>query len=122
MSVEPTTASAKGVLALAVLIFGTAAGEYAAIVFAALAGSLWALSKIETPTRRNAALLMLRLVMTAVVLTSPVAWYLEAEHRWPAHHMLAPVAFFIGALGDRWPTVVGELWDRLRGRFGGPAQ
>lgn len=101
--------STKGVVALAVLMFGTVAGEYAAIVFCALAGSLWALQSAQTETRTAGALLMLRLVLTAVVLTGPLAWWLEAEYGWPGQRVLALAAFAIGAVGDRWPTLVAAV-------------
>jgi len=119
--VEPTAgASAKGVVALAVLMFGAVAGEYAAIVFCALAGGLWTLQKMDTDSRAQGALLIFRLVLTAVVLTSPIAWWLEHEYQWPAHRMLAPLAFAIGALGDKWPDFVGDAARRINRRlFGG---
>jgi hypothetical protein len=120
--VEPA-GSSKGIVALAVLMFGTVAGEYAAIVFCALAGSLWALSKVETEARARGAFLVARLVMTAVVLTGPLAWWLEHEYQWPAHRMLAPLAFAIGALGDKWPGFLDSAARRISQRlFGGGPQ
>lgn len=113
--VEPTGASAKSVVTLAVLMFGAAAGEYAAIVFCALAGSLWALQDATTESRVQGALLVFRLVLTAVVLTSPIAWWLEAEYHWPAHRMLALLAFGIGALGDRWRDLIATGYGWLKG-------
>ena len=112
--VESTGTSAKSVVTLAALMFGTVAGEYAAIVFCALAGSLWALQDAKTDSRWQGALLVFRLVLTAVVLTSPLAWWLEAEYQWPAHRMLALLAFGIGALGDRWRDLIsaGYAWGK----------
>lgn len=115
----PTTTT--GVFTLAVILFGHVAGEYAAIAFCALAGSLWALSKIGDITRLQGFLLIVRLVMTAVVLTTPLAWWLEAQYEWPTNKMVAPLAFAIGALGDRWPDLLSEAWSRLRTKLFGSA-
>lgn len=109
------SSSTKGVVAIATLIFGAAAGEYAAIVFCALAGSLWALQRVKTDTRVDGALMILRLVLTAVVLTAPALWWLEANYHWPAGRMLPPVAFAIGAFGDRWPELIEKVRERLLG-------
>jgi hypothetical protein len=119
---EPTSATTTGLVAVAVALLGPAAGEYAVIVLSALAGSLWALSRIETTSRASGAALIARLVLTAVVLTGGLSYWLESEYDWPVHQILAPVAFAIGALGDRWPALLDSLWRRLLGRItGSPA-
>jgi len=117
---EPTTPISAGIITVAVALLGPMAGEYAVIVLSALAGSLWALSRVPSGSRAAGALLILRLVLTAVVLTSGLAWLLEQQYSWPAHQVLAPLAFVIGALGDRWPALVESLADRLLRRAGGP--
>ena len=109
---EPTTSTGAGIVAVSVAILGPMAGEYAVIVLAALAGSLWALSRLSTASRVDAALLILRLVLTAVVLAGGAAWWLQTQYAWPAQQMLAPVAFAIGAVGDRWTAFFELLYDR----------
>lgn len=116
---EPTSTTSVAIVTFAVALLGPMAGEYAVIVLSALAGSLWALSKLETATRVAGAALVLRLVLTAVALTGFVAWFLETEYQWPAHHLLAPVAFVIGALGDRWPRIFDAVFQRVRRRIAG---
>ena len=115
---EPAVPSSAGITAVAVAILGPMAGEYAVIVLSALAGSLWALSRVPSSTRAAGAMLVLRLVLTAVALTSGAAFVLELHYQWPAHQVLAPLAFMIGALGDRWPGLVERLADGLLRRFG----
>lgn len=115
---EPASPSV-GIVAVAVALLGPMAGEYAVIVLAALAGSLWALARADTPTRTHGALLVMRLVLTAIVLTGGVAWWLEASYEWPVHQMLAPVAFAIGALGERWQMAIEKGWERISGVIGG---
>lgn len=100
-------------------MLGPAAGEYAVIVLSALAGSLWALGKLQTASRAAGAMLMLRLMLTAVVLTGSAAWWIDVTYRIPAHQLLAPIAFFIAALGDRWVPVMDALGARLAKLLGG---
>ena len=45
------------------------------------------------------ALLIFRLVLTAVVLTAPVVWWFESHYNESAARLVGPVAFFIGAFG-----------------------
>lgn len=116
---EPTTTGGVGLVAVAVALLGPAAGEYAVIVLSALAGSLWALSRLTTASRLTGASLVARLVITAVVLTSGVAYWLQQSYDWPTHQLLAPVAFAIGAFGDRWPALLDELWQRLVNKMAG---
>jgi len=112
---EPTIPASVGIVTLAVAFLGPMAGPYAVIVLSALAGALWALAAAPTDSRRAGAVLMLRLVLTAVVLTSGVAWALETQYGWPAHQLLAPVAFGVGMGGDRWRALV-DLFVALVGR------
>lgn len=114
---EPTTSTAAtGLVALAIAFLGPAAGEYAVIVLAALAGALWALQRMPTHTRADGALLVFRLVLTAVVLTGGAAWWLETQHQLPSQQVLAPIAFLIGGWGERLPALVDMLIDRLTKR------
>jgi hypothetical protein len=114
MAEPQTSATAAIVAAVAPL-----AGQYAVIVFAALAGSLWALASAKTETRLDGAKLLLRLVLTAAVLTGFVAWALEQQTGFPASKAVAPVAFFIGMFGDRWTDVRDAIVQRVVSVIGG---
>ena len=116
---EPTIPATAGIVALGVAMLGPMAGPYAVIVLSALAGALWALAQAPTSTRAAGALLLLRLVLSAVVLTSGVAWLLERHYSWPAHQVLAPVAFLIGMGGDRWRVLLDRFIDAIGRRIGG---
>jgi len=95
-------------------------GPYAVIIIAALAGASWALSD-ETATNTTSALwFLLRITITAAVLTSVVVALLERyllpggneASRW----LIAPVAFGIGWVGRDWPTLLrwlGSLLSRI---------
>ena len=120
---EPTIPVSVGIVGLGITTLGPLAGPYAVILVSALAGAMWALAAAPTATRSAGAMLVLRLVLTAVMLTSGVAWVLEAQYDWPGHQLLAPVAFVIGMVGDRWRSLLdkllafGERW--LSRRAGG---
>lgn len=116
---EPTLPATAGIVAIGVAMLGPLAGPYAVIVLAALAGALWALAQAPTATRSAGALLLLRLVLSAVVLTSGVAWLLESQYAWPAHHVLAPVAFAIGMGGNRWRSLADVIVAAISRRIGG---
>lgn len=119
---EPATPSAGvGLAAALIAALGPAAGEYATIVFAALAGALWPLAQRAEITRTQGALLVLRLVMTAAVLTSIVAWWIESTWHVPAATTMAPVAFLISALGERWGGLLDSLAERVKALIGGRA-
>ena len=118
---EPTSTAGLSLTAFAVALLGPLAGPYTAIIFAALAGSLWPLSSTEGLTRAAGAWLLLRCVLTATVLTSTAAAILSAEYGIEPTELLSPVAFFLGALGNGWKPVLSALsgvLSNLAGKLG----
>ena len=125
---EPTTAavaissgtsqSGVGVAALLIAGLGPLAGPYAAIVFAALAGALWPLSGTDSMTRSDGAWMMVRVTLTAVVLTAVIANYIQRTYEIPANEVFAPVAFVIGTLGNGWRKVFRMIGKAIS-NFGG---
>lgn len=97
---------------------GPLAGPYSAIVFAALAGSLWPLSSTEGLTRIGGAWLVLRCVLTAIVLTSTGAAIVAQYYEIPPTELLSPVAFFLGALGNGWKPVLAAVAGMLAAFMG----
>lgn len=117
---EPAISPAgAGIVAVAITLVGPLAGPYAVIVLSALAGALWALASSSTSTRFAGAILLLRLVLSSLVLTGVVAWWVESQYGWPAHHMLAPIAFAIAMGGDRWRGLAGRMVDVVARRISG---
>ncbi len=122
---EPASSSAAGAAAgtgaaaAAVALLGPAAGDYATIVFAALAGALWPLSGREGITRTQGALLVLRLVGTSAALTGALAWWVHQEWQLPATVVLAPLSFGVAALGDHWRDLIAAAWSRIRAAVSG---
>ncbi len=58
---------------------------------------------------------LLRIVGTASFLASSIAYACEAKLSIPAVQLLAPVAFGIGAVGDRWTELIADAYGRIRG-------
>lgn len=116
---EPTSSAGTGIVAAAAILIGPMAGEYAVIAFAALAGSLWALQRAPGMTRSAGMWLVVRVLLTALILTGGVALLLDHYYHWPAKHIIAPVAFLIGAYGDRWNTLLDLGWRRALERLAG---
>jgi len=116
---EPTSPTA-GIAAAAIALLGPLAGDWAIIVFASLAGSLWPLTAQQHSSRTASALFVLRLVLTSASLTGTAAWWIETNWHLPARHMLAPVAFAIAAVGEGWRAVFQAVVRWAVVRIGGP--
>lgn len=116
---EPASTSSTSLAAALVVVLGPVAGEYAAVVFAALAGALWPLSAKSGITRLDGAWLLLRLVLTAIVLTGAVVWLIYRQTGVPLTVSAAPVAFVIAAIGDRWRGLFAAVADRAKRALGG---
>ena len=117
---EPTS-SGISLTVIFIALLGPLAGPYALIVFSALAGALWPLSAIPTPTRSDGAWLLFRCTVTAVLFTVFIAQALERFLQIPASEALAPVALIIGAMGNGWRPVfdaVGAALGALIGKLG----
>lgn len=112
---EPSSSTATGLVALAIALFGgsAAAGEFGAVVFGALAGSMWAMKASESTGRMASAALVLKLVMTALVMTWIVAWWLREEYALPPTETLGVVAFCLAAVGDKWKHLGGLIFNGI---------
>lgn len=110
---EPASTGGVTITVFLITALGPFAGPYAVIVMASLLGAMWPLSVMPDMTRRSGALFLVRIVSTAVVLTTSAAWYLEETYGFPAVHGMAVVAFFIGALGNGWAPVFSALRSGL---------
>lgn len=109
---EPST-STLSIAALAIALLGPAAGPYALIVFASLAGALWPLSTMPTVTRLQGAAFLIRVVAASVVLTGSASYWVEATYQVPAVQSFAVVAFVIGAMGNGWRPMLAGLRNAL---------
>lgn len=119
---EPTsttlgaTASLTGGL---VVLLGPVFGPWVTVLLAAFSGALWTMGRAETESRRTAAWLLGREMLTAMVLTGGIAAVLAQFMVWSLDHVLPAVAFVIGAMGDKIGSLREAAAQRLRALIGG---
>ncbi len=89
-------------------------GNNALIIMSALAGAMWPLSVRESRGRVDSAFFIIRLVCTAAVLTGFTAHVIEQKFGYHSQEIISPVAFLIGAVGDRWRTILFDCIDYVR--------
>jgi len=114
---EPTvtTAGSVSLTVLFVSILGPMAGPYVLILLASVAGAMWPLTAARTMGKAAGAWLLVRCAATALVLTGLFAGILERTWGLPISEGLAPVALFIGAMGDGWRPVFASLASMFQG-------
>ena len=119
---EPTsatlgvTASFTGGL---IVLLGPVLGPWMTVLLAAFSGALWTMGRADTQNRLTAALLLSRVMLTALVLTGGIAAVLAQFMAWSLDHVLPAVAFGIGALGDKIGSLREAAAKRLRTIIGG---
>ena len=98
-------------------------GPYAVIILAATTGAGWGLGRCPPMTRAQGACYFLKLNLTALLVTVPIAAGAQAllsleEANW----LLGPVGLLIGAVGNSWPQVgqwlvlwLGRLLEKRTG-------
>jgi len=119
---EPSTSAGVSLTVIGIALLGPMAGPYAVIVFAALAGAMWPLSASQTESRLAGAGLLLRVTLTAIVITLFIATIIERAWGVPPDESLGSVALAIGALGNSWRTIWSAAASGVRGflrRLGG---
>lgn len=117
------TAAAASLTGSLIILAGPVLGPWLAVLLTAIIGSMWTLSRVDTATRLMAALLSIRIVLTALVLTGIVA-ALVADYTkpyLPQEHLLPAVSFAISALGDKLQQFKDSAVARLQGVVRGGA-
>lgn len=98
-------------------------GPYAVIVLAAVCGAAWGLGRVGPMSRWGALWYFLKLILTAMILTVPLATGVQAMLNWEgAGWLIVPIALLIGGVGNDWPSVgawvvswLGRLVERRTG-------
>lgn len=106
---EPTSTGGITLTVFLITLLGPFAGPYAVIVMASLLGAMWPLSVMPDITRKAGAFFLLRVVSTAVILSTSAAYLLETHYGFPVIHGMSVVAFAIGAFGNGWNPVFSAL-------------
>lgn len=109
-----TAAAGVSLVTIATAMVGPLAGPYLVIALGSVSGGLWALSSTTLTTRMQGAMLMLRCILTAVLLTALIAGLLGARFDVPVTEMYGVVSLVIGMLGNRWQDIIDAMRDRLR--------
>lgn len=109
-------AAATGVslITVATAVAGPLAGPYLVIALGGLSGGLWALSSTSGTTRLQGAMLMLRCMFMAVLLTSIIAQVLGVQFGIQTTELYGLVSLGIGMLGNRWQGITDALYERVR--------
>lgn len=90
-------------------------GPYLLIVFAAATGACWSLGRRESKGGWSALFYFIRVVATAVILTSVIAQLLTTYFKLAdANLWIAPVALIIGVVGDDWLRVFRWFLDVIK--------
>lgn len=113
MAEAVTTVGAVSLVTMAVSITGPQTGPYIVIVMGSVGGGLWALQSTKMEDHWQGLWLMCRCVMTAVVLTALIAEFIGPFLRIQAVESYAPVAFGIGAFGNRWQDIFDTIKNRI---------
>lgn len=122
--IDPLTILALIIAAVAGPRLAAVISPYAVIVIAATIGGAWSLGARATSGRFSAVWYFVRLLATALVITTSLAKIFGHWVPWvDAQYLIAPIALAIGAVGDRWRAVfswaMGAAGRILERRLGG---
>lgn len=119
---EPTsTGVAASITGAMVLLMGPVLGPWVSVLLAAFIGALWTLGRVDTPSRLTAAMLLARIVLTALVLTGGIAAVIVSYFAFAADQVLTLTAFVLGAVGDKFESLRDAAAKRLRAIISGGA-
>lgn len=119
---EPTTAASgltNYLTGVSIGLAGYVTGDTVAIILGATFGALWAIGTAQTGGRLAGLVLLVKLIGTALALTGFLAYVIEANGGAPAARTLTPTAFFVAAIGTRWPQLIEAFVDALVKVVGG---
>ena len=120
VAVTPTALhGGASLLGALVIYFGPELGPWIAVLVASIVGSLWTVGKVATETRLIAALLWVRTILTACVLTGGLAVILGAHVNTGFDYILPMTAFALGALGDKFEAIRVATGTRIQSWIGG---
>lgn len=119
---EPTSSAVGAAASFSgglIVLMGPILGPWVTVLLASFSGALWAMGRAETESRAMAAWLLMRVMLTALVLTGGIAALLAQFMSWSLDHALPAVAFGIGAMGDKMGVLREAVTQRLRALIGG---
>lgn len=102
-----------------VVLLGPVLGPWVTVMLAAFIGSLWTLGRMDTATRVQGFALLLRINLTALILTGCVAAPAASYYKLGLEYVLPLAAFGLGAIGDKFESLREALTARLRSLISG---
>lgn len=114
---EPTSTGAGVAVSITgsmVVLLGPVLGPWVTVMLTAFIGSLWTLGRMDTASRLQAIGLLVRINLTALVLTGGVAAFVVKYFAFAIDHALPVVAFVLGAIGDKFESLREATAKRLR--------
>ena len=116
-NLDPTAALTVVLAAIFGSELSQVVGPYAVIILAATTGAGWGLGRCGPMTRWQGAWYFLKLNLTALLVTVPIASGVQRLLGWnDANWLLVPVGLLVGGVGDSWPKV-GEWFVNWLGRL-----
>lgn len=115
---DPATYTFQHMLGtIMIAIAGCFTGDIGVIVMGAVGGALWPVCTVATSSRKEAVLLLFKLVATALALTGAAVHLLEVYHGIPPARSTGPAAFCIAVAGNRWLGAVDAVADGAKTIF-----
>lgn len=119
---EPHSTLAQGGASLLgglIVLAGPQLGPWLAVAAASFVGSMWTLGAADTEDKWHAVLMLLRINLTACVLTGCVAVPVVSYNLLPHEYALPAVAFCLGAIGAHYKRLIGWAIGKAQERLGG---
>lgn len=122
-NLDPTSAFTAVLATMFGLELSQIIGPYAVIILAATTGAGWGLGRCGPMTRREGVWYFLKLILTALLVTVPIASGVQYMLGWSeANWLLVPVGLLVGGVGNDWPKVghwfvswLGRLLEKRTG-------
>lgn len=119
---EPTTTMVQGSASLVgglIVLAGPELGPWLAVAAASFVGSMWTLGAADTQDKWHAAMMLLRINLTACALTGCVAVPVVTYNLLPYEYALPAVAFCLGAIGAHYKSLIAWAIGKAKQRAGG---
>lgn len=119
---EPQATMVQGGASLVgglIVLAGPQLGPWLAVIAASFVGSLWTLGAADTQDKWRAGLLLLRVNLTALVLTGCASVPVVSYNLLPHEYALPAMAFTLGAIGAHYKGLIEWAIGTAKHKVGG---
>lgn len=119
---EPHTSVVQGGASLVgglIVLAGPQLGPWLAVLAASFVGSLWTLGAADTQDKTRAVLLLVRVNLTALVLTGCASVPVVSYNLLPYEYALPAMAFALGAIGAHYKGLIDWAIGQAKAKVGG---